>query len=87
MNALSFLMSAKSCILTLIIETGFADLKLVFELLALRLKLSNTCEMLVASIVSSRPRDFQRPLKFKGKLTEHHAQSPFRKFLMLTVWP
>ena len=28
-----------------------------------------------------------RPLELKGKLVELHAQSPVRKFLMLTVWP
>ena len=29
----------------------------------------------------------QRPLAFTGKLVEHHAQTPVRKFLMLTVCP
>jgi len=30
---------------------------------------------------------FERPLEFIGKIIEHHAQSPSRKFLMLTFWP
>ena len=45
--------------------------------------------MFVASLMQhsiSGQETLQTPLEFIGKLVEHHAQSPFRKFVVLTVW-
>ena len=52
-------------------------------------KLSNTCDMFVASLTwcSISAKRLFRDLRICSQLVEHHTQSPIHKFKMLAVWP